>query len=61
LVAELPGAAAGCTEVIGACIWKLVKNGVSRYSCRRATAVPKRGKKLLDYAELFFLYVVPEV
>ncbi len=48
--------------LIGACIWKLVKSGVSRYSCNGgADSGRKRGRRRLDYAELFFLYVVPEV
>jgi hypothetical protein len=51
----------GGRPVIGACIWKLVKSGVSRYNCSDgAVSGRKRGRRL-DYAELFFLYVVPEV
>ena len=46
----------------GACIWKIVKSGLCRSSCRDGVgAGHKRVRKRADYAELFFLYVLPEV
>ena len=50
------------SHVCGACIWKIVKSGLCRYGCNRGeNAARKRGRRRLDYAELFFLYVAPEV
>lgn len=59
-VAELRRDGAESGLVCGACIWKIVKSGLCRSGCKDG-AGRKRGRRRLDYAELFFLYVLPEV
>ncbi len=62
VVATTSEGGAGGSHVCGACIWKIVKSGLCRYGCSRGgDAARKRGRRRLDYAELFFLYVAPEV